>query len=773
MAVDEVACPRCDDPSGRRVRKDGWASTKDGWRQVYRCLSPDGASHRFYGPLAGDPVPDARRGSHNLRCPQPGHAGSVIQSRGLRAARDGTWRRYTCVRPGGQKHSFRVMVGAEGAPVAAVVPPPPDCPEHDDARVVRAGTYPSGGSRRQRYQCHPADGSKPHQFTPPLSREAVAPGDACVRCDELLSPHHGPITAARHTPWTLTGVTKALNDLSLGESYANVSLALRAQRDAAREHLSEAHGVEAFGSLAAPVASSSTSYSREDKKNAWRVAADLVEQYAPPLFAEAEARLRVTTEAQRVANDAILAADPSATLQAPVVYLLDDLPIWTRSNGVKRPAWNVLTVAEIRWKESDDPFLLPQRDSRLRLARAFPRTNSDAWKLVLDELAVRPDFVVADYGTGLQNAVRDYYGPGVGVIPSLWHIHRNLRDALITLPNTTFNEGKEKVLIDPLRKHLSMLARDELIGRTEQDIAHWWDGFEAIVKALPAPLAKIRRQRAVHEPRLVAALPLLDANPHLPASNAAVENRIRNALKPFLENRSHLFGNQERTNRLLNLLVCREAGTFTDLDALALRIRALNEANGGWAPAPRQILDRQPPASVAQGKPFQSLKSHTVVARLAKDRGITTRAQTRAAAPRLVVQNKSPERLASLEIRQWARDLGLPVAKTGDLKAGISEAYEAHQKGASAEEARKIFEDAQAELRAKDAADKRAKRAAGRYGRGREEELRPIREWADKNGYHVPRRATIPKNVMDAYEAAQKGKTLKRRPSKQPRKKQP
>lgn len=62
----------------------------------------------------------------------------------------------------------------EGAPVAAVVPPPPDCPEHVGARVVRAGTYPSGGSRRQRYQCHPADGSKPHQFTPPLSRAALA-----------------------------------------------------------------------------------------------------------------------------------------------------------------------------------------------------------------------------------------------------------------------------------------------------------------------------------------------------------------------------------------------------------------------------------------------------------------------------------------------------------------------------------------------------------------------------------------------------------------------
>ena len=66
------------------------------------------------------------------------------------------------------------------------------------------------------------------------------------------------------------------------------------------------------------------------------------------------------------------------------------------------------------------------------------------------------------------------------------------------------------------------------------------------------------------------------------------------ALKPFLDNRAHLFGNAERTNRLLNLLVCREAGVFTDFDDLTLRIRSMNEAAGGWAPAPRQILDKQP-----------------------------------------------------------------------------------------------------------------------------------------------------------------------------------
>ena len=776
MAVEQIACPRGRAHEGHHVRRDGWATTKDGRRQIYRCISPDGVAHRFYGDLSQAPAPDGRRQVFNVRCPVPSHVDATVQSRGLRKTSDGTWRRFSCERPNGDRHTFRMLTGAAAdTPVVAVLPasPPVPCREHPDARVVRAGTYAVAGARKQRYQCYPTDGSKPHQFTPPLAREAVSPGESCARCDELLSPHHGPITAARHTPWTLTGVAQALNNLSLGESYAIVSLTLRAQRDAAREHLSSEHGVEAFGSAAAPPVNVSASASRRDKKNAWRIAADLVEQYSPLLFGEVEATLRAASETQRAANDAILAKDPAAPLQAPLVYILDELPIWTRSQGVKRPSWNVLTVAEIRWKPSDDPFLVPQRDSRLRVARAFPRTNSDAWQLVLDEIGVRPDFVVADYGTGLQNALKTYYGSSIGVVPSLWHVHRNLRDVLLELPNATFMDGKEKVLIDPLRKHLSRLARDELVGRTPRDIAEWWDELEELVGGLPAPLATIKAQRDMHEPRLVEALPILDANPHVPASNAAVENRIRNALKPFLANRSHLFGNQERTNRLLDLLVCREAGMFNDMDAVALRIRKLNEAHGGWAPAARQIVDRQPPATVGQGKPFQSLKSQNVVARLAKERGITTQAQARADAPMPLLTKKSPERLANLEIRQWARDLGLPVAMTGGLKAGVQEAYDAHQSGASDEEVRRVFHDVQAGVRDKRNATKRQKRAAGEYGANREEELRPIRDWAHQNGFHVPRNAAIPTNVMEAYEAAKQGKTLKRRPSKQPRKKSP
>jgi hypothetical protein len=769
----EIVCPKGHAGDGYRLVKDGIRPGRDGLVQTYRCSAADGATHWFRAPLSDPTAGPTARPAGQVRCPTSGHRDGKVQSRGVRETRSGTWRRYVCRRPNGETHSFQLMLSeADGVAVAPRLPPP-DCPEHPGSRVIRWGTY-GLRSQRQRYLCRPAEG-KPHQFTPPLSREAVEPGEACDTCDELLSPHHGPVTAARHTPWTLVGVAKALNDLSLGESYANVSLALRAQRDAAMEHLSSAHGVETSANSAAPVATSSASYSQRQRKNAWRVAADLVEQYSPPLYAAVEEELLARTQALRDANDAALAAAPNGTLSTPIVYVLDELPIWTEGapGKNKRPSWNVLAVAEVLWRPPSSPHGLPERETRLRLARAFPRNNADAWRLVLEELQVRPDFVVADNGSGLQGALRAHYGTSVANVPSMWHIQKNLRETLLELPNTTFRKGKETVLLDPLRKHLGRLSRDEIIGGTATDVAHWWDELESIVAGLPAPVPTIVAQRKMHEPRLVAALPLLNANPHVPASNAAIESRIRVALKPFLSNRAHMFGNQERTNRLLNLIMCREAGMFNDLSQLALRIRQLNESNGGWAPEPRQILDRQPPSLLSTGKRYQSLKSYSVVSRLAQDKGITTKAQAAAAiTPTWGTAKKSPERVASLSIRDWAKKLGLPVNPTGPIKDAVKGAYAASQNGASDDEARALYEQLESARLATKVAVRKERWPAGTAAQ-RTAELAPVREWAASQGIDVPINGRIPVAVLDAYKKAQDGEAVTWRPSKKPGKKKP
>jgi hypothetical protein len=476
----------------------------------------------------------------------------------------------------------------------------------------------------------PADGSAPHTFAPPLPREAVEVGvESCATCDELLSPHRGALTGARHTPWTLALYARALSELSMGASYASVSLMMREYRDRASRHLLEHHGGAAL--LDARATGVAQSYTAAQGKSAWHLAADLVEQYAPLLWRRVNQQMRERDRRQRAANDEQLAAAPTAALATPVTWLLDEQPVILsnrRRRGqqrrrLERNQWSLLVVVEVRWHPSDDPMSYPGREYRLRLARAYPRGNEQAWRLVLDELGVRPDFIVADNADAISNAVARQYGANtVGLVPSLFHIQRNIRDALRKLPGAATTLEGRPVLVPVLAKHLDVLARDELLNLGPADWSRWWDGLVAAVGALPAPVTGVVEQRRVYEPRLAAALPILARQPQLPASNAAVENRLRHVLEPFLDNRKQLYRNLARTNFLLDLAVARAQGAFTDLDDVAKLLREDNEAAGGWAPAPRTLADAQPPPRV-EGEPprvYSSLLIPLLVAALAEHR---------------------------------------------------------------------------------------------------------------------------------------------------------
>lgn len=488
--------------------------------------------------------------------------------------------------------------------------------------------YGNGARKRQRYRCVPTDGHTPHTFTPPLTREVVEVGsDSCATCDELLSPHRGTLTGARHTPWTLALYARALDDLSMGASYASVSLMMREHRDRASRHLAEHHGGDAR--LDTRASGSARSYTAARGKSAWHLAADLVEQYAPLLWRDVDKQMRDRDQAQRAANDELLAASPGAALAAPVTWLLDEQPVILsgRRRGaerrLERNQWNVLVVVEVRWHWGDDPKSFPDREYRLRLARAYPRANEQAWRLVLDELGVRPDFVIADNAPAIAKAVSSQFGVGaVGLIPSLFHIQRNLRKALKKLPGATTTLEGRTVLIARLAKHLDILARDELLNLGPTDWSKWWDDLLEAVAALPAPVVGVLEQRRVYEASLAQALPILARQPQLPASNAAVENRIRHALEPFLDNRKQLYRNLARTNFLFDLAVARAQGAFTDLDEVTRLLREDNEAAGGWAPAPRTLTDAQPPprAEGERAPVYASLLNPLLVAALAEQR---------------------------------------------------------------------------------------------------------------------------------------------------------
>ena len=557
---------------------------------------------------------------------RPRHADGRVHVRGVRQTKAGTWRRYRCIRPDGARHDFQVLASPAGSQITSLHRPP-DCAEHAGSKVTRHGIYGRGAVKRQRYRCVPGDGAAPHTFTPPLTREVVAVGsDACSTCNELLSPHRGTLTGARHTPWTLALYARALNELSMGASYASVSLMMRDYRDRANRHLLEHHDGAVL--LNGQATGSAQSYTAAQGKGAWHLAADLVEQYAPLLWSRVEQQLRAREQRQRAANDEQLAANPAAALAAPITWLLDEQPVYIAGRRgpdrrLERHQWSLLAVVEVRWRPVEDPLSYPRREYRLRLARAYPRPNEQAWRLVLDELGVRPDFVVADNAGAISNAITSHYGAGVvGLLPSLFHIQRNLRKALRRLPGATTTLQGRSVLVPDLAKHLDVLVRDDLLNLGRDDWTKWWDDLLGTIARLPAPVAGVLEQRRLYEPRVAAALPILARQPQLPASNAAVENRIRHALEPFLDNRKQMYRNLARTNFLLDLAVARAQGAFTDLDEVARLLREDNEAAGGWAPAPRTLADAQPPARAEGERPpvYASLLNPLLVAALAEQR---------------------------------------------------------------------------------------------------------------------------------------------------------
>ena len=94
-------CPRGHTGDGYRVRLDGFAVTAQGRKQLLLCVAADGTSYRYRVKTVTLAATDRRRKITDVRCPKPGHRDSIVESRGLRTGRTGTWRRFSCTRPNG------------------------------------------------------------------------------------------------------------------------------------------------------------------------------------------------------------------------------------------------------------------------------------------------------------------------------------------------------------------------------------------------------------------------------------------------------------------------------------------------------------------------------------------------------------------------------------------------------------------------------------------------------------------------------------------------
>lgn len=492
--------------------------------------------------------------------------------------------------------------------------------------MVRAGTY-GKRRRRQRYQCHPPNGDPIHRFTPPIPRDHVhRAGATCEICEERRGTHHGQTAVARRHAWPTPTVSAGLDKISVGAPYGEVSkwalqsvgVSLYKPR---RKSPVKRRPPSALV-IGGPVKKKHRpSLGARLSRNAWHIAADWTEAFAPVVFAPLEAELRASALAERARLD----AEPAdgLRLDRPQVLLLDDVPVYGRDDdsGVARrdAGFYLLVAAEIVWHDPGpgDPPGIPVTEHRIRLVRAMAKSNAAAWRLVFDELAYTPDFVVADAGTSILSAVAAHFGDRTRFVPSLWHVARAIRLGLIKTPGALTSLPQGKRFDRVLYHHLAEFSRDGAAMTSPQGWTRWWDDLDAILAGLGLPRDHSNRRRKHYEAQMLKVLPALLANPAVPMSTGGLEKQIQAHLYPVLRGRRAQLANIERTNALFDLVVARIHGAFVHLGQVTELLRKDATGHEGWTVALRSVADPYPPT----GR-YSSLRDPTLLVSVARARGL-------------------------------------------------------------------------------------------------------------------------------------------------------
>lgn len=435
-------------------------------------------------------------------------------------------------------------------------------------------------------------------------------------------------------------VARSLDRLGAGESYARVSLdALRSvgidpgapRRRSPRKEPPERVWDEEAGAFVDPPPGKPrpVSLAAMEGRAAWRIAANWVEAFSPVIWTPIEARLRADALAERARLDAAmkarwerLTADPDddpGPPDRPQVLVVDDVPVLAREGQTKRRdgGFFVLVVGEMSWERParirDGQAEWEPRLS-LRLARAMPKSNALAWRIVFDELGYAPDFLVADGGTGIGAAhALHFEGGHTLLVPSLWHIRQTVRGAMRP-------PGRGAVLAPEIAAHADRLSRSSGVLDDPDTWNDWWEELEGLARSCGVPLDKARNQRRNYQDAVAAVLPHLAVNPGLRLSIGGLEVKIRERIDRVLTLRSQ-FANVERTNLLLDLVVAREHGAFLHPDRVARLLREDAETRrdgrgvSGFGVSLRTIDDPRP-----TGGCYSSLRDAGLLASLAEER---------------------------------------------------------------------------------------------------------------------------------------------------------
>ncbi len=545
-------------------------------------------------------------------CPNALHQGSRVVAKGKRHLKTGTRQVYECQARGHKKHKFSVVISSNNPEreqqEVVIAAPPPKCREHEVSKVIRAGLYPSkaraeksGVARRQRYRCFPIDG-KPHDFTPPLPRLAVEVGhEHCDLCQGEIGVHRGAQASARKHPTVLHVVVDTLEKVAGGDSYTHASTEAREQLGSYTPR----------STRVVPDDDQRVSVAAKSARSHWHISADWVEIYAPVCWEYVVGEMRATELEQARQPDPL----------RPQVLLIDALPaVSKRGKSSKRQRWHILGAAQTQWTDGAEPS---PSGTLLRQLRAVPVENHLAWRLFLDELSpYEPDYVVADLGKAQMKAVRETW-PNATIIPSLYHLFKNLNTDLERTKGATYKDANDNKRFQPdILDHLRTLNGNALVGMSFADWKAWWVELSSILSGLGCNPRLVDERFQRISPDLVLLLPHLNRLKKLPLSTGGLEVLLADRVKPLFQRRQHSFANIERTNNLLDLVVCRDRGLFLDRGQVAELIRADNEQAEGWSLPPRQIADRMTrDPKTQQLCPTPSLVDQSLIQALAIKRG--------------------------------------------------------------------------------------------------------------------------------------------------------
>jgi hypothetical protein len=454
-----------------------------------------------------------------------------------------------------------------------------------------------------------------HRFTPPLPRDHVHTGaDSCDICEELRGTHRGDQTVSRRQSWSTRLVAESLRDLARGATYAAVSVRARETTGRTRTRAGAGTGKATGG--------------QADARNSWHIAADWTEMFSPVLWEHVEAQMRDRNATEVAERDRLRAE--GLPDEHPLTIVIDETAVWSRyvdseRRRASRRDYSVLTVAEVRWRDRGGRF---ERIQNLRLARALPANDHLAWKLVFDELGYTPSFIVTDSDDGQLKAIREHYAGDPhppAVVPSMFHVRHSVQEGLEKSPGAFVQLvplGIREFRVE-ISDHVAQLSRKNLTALTPAEWSQWWDDLEALLVQFGAPVEPTRKRRMEYEKPVAAVLPLLATYPNLPLSTGGIEVAMRQRIDPILDSRGHAFANLERTNRLLDLVICDDHGLFNKMADVIDLLRSDSIANQGWSTPLRTVSDPQPATATRWEGRYSSLRDQMLLRDVARSKGVS------------------------------------------------------------------------------------------------------------------------------------------------------